>query len=184
MYTYLTGGSRPQTSASCHIKRPRSVTRHNHPELEAEKSSSDKLLEDSNNNEISIDYRGEKISKNRYFFGDILHKTGATTTSSGPSSGTSGNSGRTGAKSRLGFLKEDRKEKARKTAVDLFLEDAGPYSRKLYGPPPPSKETNAKAEKGAKGNNNNKRARSQEVLLPAEVSRAVHYDSRNIFRCL
>jgi hypothetical protein len=82
------------------------VTRHNHPEIEAEKSSSNKLLEDSNNNEITIDYRGEKISKNRYFFGDILHKTGATTTSSGPSSGTSGNSGRTGAKSRLGFLKE------------------------------------------------------------------------------
>jgi len=41
----------------------------------------------------------------------------------------------------------DRKEKARKTAVDLFLEDAGPYSRKLYGPPPPSKETNGVKQK-------------------------------------
>lgn len=124
------------------------LCRHNHPEFEIEKV--DKIIED-NNNEITIDYRGEKISKSRYFFGDILHK------SSGPSSGTSANSGRAGAKSRLGFLKEDRQQKGRKTAVDLFLEDAGPYSRKLYGPPP-SKESSKEKTKS------NKRARSQELI--------------------
>jgi hypothetical protein len=40
-------GSRPATSASCHSKRPRSVTRHNHPpEVDVEK------LMEENNNEV------------------------------------------------------------------------------------------------------------------------------------
>ena len=146
--------TRPATSASCHSKRPRSVTRHNHPELD----KTDKILED-NNNEITIDYRGEKISKSRYFFGDILNK------SSGPSSGGSSNnngSNNLRSKTRLGFLKEDRAVKQRKTAVDIFLEDAGPYSRKLYGPPPKDKASASKNVIGSSGNG--KRARSQEVV--------------------
>jgi len=66
-------------------------------------------------------------------------------------------------KSRLGFRKE---EKPRKTAVDLFLEDEGPYSRKLYGPPP--KDGNAKKST----NNKTKRAKSQEIVL--EVSQVLY----------
>ena len=99
--------------------------------------------------------------------------------SSGPSSGTSGNSDR--AKSRLGFLKEDRQsqqQKARKTAVDIFLEDAGPYSRKLYGPPPKEPPTTtattttpAKETKIGLKNGNSKRARSQEIIPEVGLSK-------------
>ena len=162
--------SRPATSASHHSKRPRSAMRHNHPELD----KTEKVPLEDDDNEVTIDYRGEKISKSRYFFGDILNK------SSGPSSGTSSNNNGSNngrPKSRLGFLKEDRNNKHRKTAVDIFLEDSGPYSRKLYGPPPPTKES-AKDKSPAKNNNssnnnnnvnnNTKRARSQEIII--EVS--------------
>ena len=47
--------------------------------------------------------------------------------------------------------------KNKKTALDIFLEDKGPYSRKLYGPPPQNGENGDKSQR--------KRTRSQEAIL-------------------
>ncbi|XP_040565523.1 uncharacterized protein [Lepeophtheirus salmonis] len=43
--------------------------------------------------------------------------------------------------------KRERARKSRKTAVDIFLEDEGPYSRTLYGPPPPVEKDSKDEEK-------------------------------------
>ena len=90
--------------------------------------------------DITFRMDGEKMSKNRYFFGGELKSAMKTKTTR--------------------ESKESRK--SRKTAVDIFLEDQGPYSRKLYGPPPPN------AESGGSDNMKQKiktRPRSQEALL-------------------
>ena len=55
------------------------------------------------------------MSKNRYFFGGELKSAIKSKSSRGP---------------------KEKGPKPRKTAVDIFLEDQGPYSRKLYGPAP------------------------------------------------
>ena len=55
------------------------------------------------------------MSKNRYFFGGELKSAIKSKSSRGP---------------------KENSRKPRKTAVDIFLEDQGPYSRKLYGPAP------------------------------------------------
>ena len=65
--------------------------------------------------DITFRIDGEKMSKNRYFFGGELKSAIKSKSSRGP---------------------KEKGPKPRKTAVDIFLEDQGPYSRKLYGPAP------------------------------------------------
>ena len=65
--------------------------------------------------DITFRIDGEKMSKNRYFFGGELKSAIKSKSSRGP---------------------KESSRKPRKTAVDIFLEDQGPYSRKLYGPAP------------------------------------------------
>ena len=58
--------------------------------------------------------------------------------------------------------------KNKKTALDIFLEDKGPYSRKLYGPPKSGnggQDPNQEPSGSSSKDNNRKRARSQEALL-------------------
>ena len=91
--------------------------------------------------DITFRIDGEKMSKNRYFFGGEL---------------------KSAMKSKSSRQAKESSRKPRKTAVDIFLEDQGPYSRKLYGPPP----TESTDPTSLKPNKLNKsRPRSQEALL-------------------
>jgi len=92
--------------------------------------------------DITFRMDGEKMSKNRYFFGGELKSAMKTKTTR--------------------ESKENRK--SRKTAVDIFLEDQGPYSRKLYGPPPATQESGSGPE-NMKQKTTKTRPRSQEALL-------------------
>ena len=101
--------------------------------------------------DVTFRINGEKMSKNKYFFGSELksalkptkstRKVNEKTASNNPAAASSSSK---------------NEAKNRKTALDIFLEDKGPYSRKLYGPPP-------QAENGDKSQR--KRTRSQEAIL-------------------
>ena len=93
--------------------------------------------------DITFRMDGEKMSKNRYFFGGELKSAMKTKTTR--------------------ESKENRK--SRKTAVDIFLEDQGPYSRKLYGPPPATQESGSGPPDNMKQKTTKTRPRSQEALL-------------------
>lgn len=110
-------------------------------------------------NDVTFRINGEKMSKNRYFFGGELK------------------SALKNNKKSVGGGPKNVAKNGRKTAVDIFLEDKGPYSRKLYGPPPQqTSSTSAMNESNQEQNhiknNQRKRARSQEAILQhaAEVS--------------
>ena len=113
--------------------RPRSVSSRaqSRPNLETE-------------DDITFRINGEKMSKNKYFFGTSELKSALKPT-----------------KSANRKTCEKPIPKNRKTALDIFLEDKGPYSRKLYGPPPETESSDPKSQR--------KRTRSQEAILQ-EVS--------------
>ena len=60
------------------------------------------------NSDVIFKYKGEKYSKNDYFLGNSENLLNNSETS--------------------------QRERGRKTPFEMFLEDDGPYSRKLYGP--------------------------------------------------
>lgn len=60
------------------------------------------------NSDVIFKYKGEKYSKNDYFLGNSENLLNSSETS--------------------------QRERGRKTPFEMFLEDDGPYSRKLYGP--------------------------------------------------
>ena len=132
--------------------RPRSATRF---ALGAErKSHRSSFVIENDDNEFTLNYRGDKVSRSSYFFGSSKkcdRNTKATNNSNEPlkKSNLKGGSGR-----------------QKKTAVDIFLEDEGPYSRKLYGPPPPLSSPDEKTN--SPDDRQKKRAKSQEALC--EVS--------------
>ena len=106
---------------------------------------------------------GEKMSKNRYFFGGELKsalKNGSKKSGAAVSSDSGNGKSQQGVKMTNGNLAS---KNSRKTALDIFLEDKGPYSRKLYGPPPSSDQIIDNFPADSK--HNRKRARSQEALL-------------------
>ncbi len=97
--------------------------------------------------EVTFRINGEKMSKSKYFFGAAaaasnLQLVNKKQTQPAPTEG----------------------DKKRKTAVDIFLEDKGPYSRKLYGPPPEENSASQTASTEDNKNSRSKRARSQEQL--------------------
>ena len=124
------------------LSRPRSVSSRKEP-----KSAVD-------HEDFTFRINGEKMSKNRYFFGGELK--------------SALKNGHQNAKKRQQQQQQQQEQSkdrgsGRKTALDIFLEDKGPYSRKLYGPPPGSSDDHDSSNgKSAAGR---KRARSQEVLL-------------------
>ena len=115
--------------------RPRSVSSRaqSRPNLETE-------------DDITFRINGEKMSKNKYFFGTSELKSALKPTKSSANRKP---------------VCEKSNAKNRKTALDIFLEDKGPYSRKLYGPPPETESSDPKSQR--------KRTRSQEAILQ-EVS--------------
>ena len=68
------------------------------------KENSDAIV----NSDVIFKYKGEKYSKNEYFLGNSEDLLNTSETS--------------------------QRERGRKTPFEMFLEDDGPYSRKLYGP--------------------------------------------------
>jgi len=67
-----------------------------------------KSREERVSSDIVFKYKGEKFSKNEYFFGN--------------------------SEKFLNISDSGQRERSRKTPFQMFLEDDGPYSRKLYGP--------------------------------------------------
>ena len=108
--------------------------------------------------EFLMEYRQQQeekmnASKTKYFFGSSDSK------SSGSKS--SGNRGRSAIKSKL-LLSSSGSGSRGKSVSDLFLGDEGPYSRRLYGPPPPELNSSSisKIDEDRK-----KRTRSHEHLM-------------------
>ena len=132
--------------------------------------------------DITFRINGEKMSKNRYFFGGELKSALKSTSKSNKNNNNESNnqtkpskqssnsehsSSKGGGSETKASEHAAKAKKSAKTALDIFLEDKGPYSRKLYGPPPsggsgqdPHQEPSGPSSK----NNNRKRARSQEAL--------------------
>ena len=123
---------------------------------------------DQNNNSSSppfddddytFNYRGEKMSRSRYFFG-----SGKNGNNNGRSNSSENNNNMRNSNTNIFARKLKNKEdkssvtdssekaaktaKDRKTAVDIFLEDEGPYSRKLYGPVPPMPQEDVTSSSG------------------------------------
>jgi len=69
-----------------------------------DKENSDAIV----NSDVIFKYKGQKYSKNNYFLGNSENLLNTSDTS--------------------------QRERGRKTPFEMFLEDDGPYSRKLYGP--------------------------------------------------
>ncbi len=96
--------------------------------------------------EVTFRINGEKMSKSKYFFGS-----------------SSGNKKQAHKSAESNNNPSETKKK--KTAVDIFLEDKGPYSRKLYGPPPSkTSDENSNSNHSSEDKTRAKRARSQEQL--------------------
>ena len=126
-------------------------------------------------NEFLMDYRQQqqhedKMAANkggsRYFFGGGSDAKSSGSKSSGggggsSGGGSSGNRGRAAIKSKL-LLSSNGSSSRNKSVSDLFLGDEGPYSRRLYGPPPPelSGSSISKIDEDRK-----KRTRSHEHLM-------------------
>ena len=119
--------------------RPRSVS----------SRATSKVNLETENDDVTFRINGEKMSKNKYFFGSEL-KSALKPSKSARKAGAEKPINATSSSSNVA--------KNRKTALDIFLEDKGPYSRKLYGPPPESEDKSQR-----------KRTRSQEAILQ-EVS--------------
>ena len=116
---------RTGSNSSTRHPRPRSATRFALGNEKKNDNNRSSYVMESEENEFTLNCRGDKISRNSYFFSSSRkcdNKPATSTTVAEPvmrKSNLKNGSGR-----------------QKKTAVDIFLEDEGPYSRKLYGPPP------------------------------------------------
>ena len=122
--------------------RPRSVS---------SRAQSKVNLETDHNDDVTFRINGEKMSKNKYFFGSELKSALKPSKSTRKVAAEKTNNPAAASST----SKNEAKNK--KTALDIFLEDKGPYSRKLYGPPPQNGENGDKSQR--------KRTRSQEAIL-------------------
>ena len=142
---------------SVNPQRPRSVSSRKTDKNSGNKSSA---VDD----DITFRINGEKMSKNRYFFGGEL-KSALKSASKSANKNNNQTSSNKNLSSSAKSETKGSEAKNKKTALDIFLEDKGPYSRKLYGPPPGGQSQDHHESSSSSKNNNRKRARSQEVLL-------------------
>lgn len=159
-------------------QRPRSVS-----SRKPDKNANNKARPSAVDDDVTFRINGEKMSKNRYFFGGELKSALKSTSksnknnnqennnqakSSKQSSNSEHSSSKGGGSETKASEHAAKAKKSAKTALDIFLEDKGPYSRKLYGPPPSSGGSGQDPHQEPSGpsskNNNRKRARSQEAL--------------------
>jgi hypothetical protein len=131
------------------------------PPTRPRSASSRKEPKSAVDQDFTIRINGEKMSKNRYFFGGELKSAARS------KSRLSQKQDKTTAKNVDNKITD---KNGRKTAVDIFLEDKGPYSRKLYGPPPSS----GKEESEEK--HRPKQTRSQEMLFKNQLHQEVSND--------
>lgn len=148
----------------------------NEPILQRPRSVSSRKVDHSKieeNDDVTFRINGEKMSKNRYFFGNHELKSALKN----PNGGGGKSSAKNVNNNKNTESTSNKKNGRKTTALDIFLEDKGPYSRKLYGPPPASASSNHSSSAILSSDNSNgevsnrKRARSQEALLQStEVS--------------
>mgnify|MGYP001246923977 CR=1 FL=1 len=102
------------------------------------------------------------MSRSRYFFGNGGGKSGHSNERSNSSDNNNNIRNSNGNIFTRLRVKEDKNsvnegsDKAmKKTAVDIFLEDEGPYSRKLYGPPPSTPHEDVTSSSGGSSGGKN-----------------------------
>jgi hypothetical protein len=165
--------SQQKTTAQATPQRPKSATRFTGRSHFLSTLANNNRDPNSNNQgenskfdeEYTFNYRGEKISRSRYFFGNSAGKNcnngdGQNTTSDNNNNVRNSNVNIFARKHRIkddsvaqnrehkNSVNEDSDKGMKKTAVDIFLEDEGPYSRKLYGPVPPLPQEDVTSSSG------------------------------------
>ena len=161
---------------SLHPQRPRSATRFtgrshflstlaaNNRDQNNNSQPHDALDNSNYEDEYTFKYRGEKMSRSRYFFGNNGGKQ--VNNNAGRSSSSENNNNLSNSSGNI-FLRKLRNKDdknsvnegsdkvIKKTAVDIFLEDEGPYSRKLYGPVPPLPQEDVTSSSGGSSGGKN-----------------------------
>ena len=159
-----------------HQQRPRSATRFtgrshflstlaaNNRDQNNNSQPQDTYENNNYEDEYTFKYRGEKMSRSRYFFGNQGGKNGSNNGGRSSSSENNNNINNSNGKNFLRKLKnkddknsvnEGSDKTVKKTAVDIFLEDEGPYSRKLYGPVPPLPQEDVTSSSGGSSGGKN-----------------------------
>ena len=163
-----------KSALQAHPQRPRSATRFtgrsqflstlaaNNKDQNNNSQSSPIENTSYDDDDYTFKYRGEKMSRSRYFFGNGGGKSGHSNERSNSSDNNNNIRNSNGNIFTRLRVKEDKNsvnegsDKAmKKTAVDIFLEDEGPYSRKLYGPPPSTPHEDVTSSSGGSSGGKN-----------------------------
>ena len=167
--------SQQKITAQAHPQRPKSATRFTGRSHFLSTLAANNRDQNNNNQghpmenskfdeEYTFNYRGEKISRSRYFFGNSANKNcnngdGRNTSSENNNHARNINGNMFARKHRnkddKNSVNEGSDKALKKTAVDIFLEDEGPYSRKLYGPAPPLPQEDVTSSSGGSSGGKN-----------------------------
>ena len=163
---------RTGSNSSTRHQRPRSVTRFALDSKKGGNGSNNRSSYLVDNDENDFSYGVDKAARNSYFFSSSRNKSSNSDKKPGSSVVNNKPVGAETPALRKSNLKNSGSGRQKKTAVDIFLEDEGPYSRKLYGPAPPNMSSSDEKTSISDDIRRKKRTKSHEILN--EVGDSIH----------